>query len=49
VSPTSNNWIGVFGMGHYVSVVTEVTLNTTSTVTLQLNGWNLTAESGAFV
>jgi hypothetical protein len=49
VSPTSNNWIGVFGMGHYVSVVTEVTLNTQSTVTLQLNGWNLTAESGAFV
>ncbi len=44
-----NNWIGAFGMGHYVSIVTEVTLNSTNEVTLQLNGWNLTAESGAFV
>ncbi len=49
VIQATNNWIGAFGMGHYVSVVTEVTINEVVPVTLQLNGWNLTAESGAFV
>jgi len=51
---TTNNWISVVGMGHYVSVVTQVTTNANpnnpaSTITLQLNGWNIMAESGAFV
>ncbi len=51
---TTDNWIGVDGMGHYVSVVTQVTTsetpgNPTATVILHLNGWNITAESGAFV
>lgn len=51
---TANNWIGIAGAGHYVSIVTQVTTtpnpnNPTANVTLQLNGWNITAESGAFV
>ncbi len=47
---SSNQWIGAFGMGHYVSIVTQVTLNFPfNTIAAQLNGWNITAESGAFV
>ena len=51
---TTNNWISVVGEGHYVSIVTEVTTkpnvnNPKAFVTLQLNGWNILAESGAFV
>jgi hypothetical protein len=48
-SAATNNWLGAFGMGHYVSIVTELTLNQTPEVLFQVNGWNLTAESGAFV
>ncbi len=49
-SGTTNNWIGVNGMGYYVSIVCEMTLDFPfTTVAAQLNGWNLTAESGAFV
>lgn len=51
---TTNNWISVDGLGHYVSVVTQITTqpnpnNPRARVTLQLNGWNILAESGAFV
>lgn len=51
---TTDNWISVNGMGHYVSVITQVVTqpnlsNPSATITLQLNGWNITAESGAFV
>lgn len=50
----TNNWISVFGTGHYVSVVTVVATsqnvsNHSAMVDFQLNGWNITAESGAFV
>lgn len=50
----SNNWISVDGMGHYVSIVTTITTypnpnNPTQTIICQLNGWNILAESGAFV
>jgi hypothetical protein len=50
----SNNWISVDGIGHYVSIVTKITTtpnpnNPTQTITCQLNGWNILAESGAFV
>ena len=51
---TSNNWLSVDGIGHYVSIVTKVTTypnanNPSAYNTLQLNGWNITAESGAFI
>ena len=51
---TTNSWISVEGVGHYVSIVTQITTkpnanNPQSTVTCQLNGWNILAESGAFV
>lgn len=50
----TNNWLSVQGVGHYVSIVTQITTkpnpgNPEATVTLQLNGWNILAESGAFV
>lgn len=50
----TNNWLSVNGVGHYVSIVTQITTtqnpnNPTSVSPLQLNGWNMTAESGAFV
>ena len=51
---TTNNWITVDGRGHYVSIVTQITTvpnpnNPQATTILQLNGWNILAESGAFV
>ena len=51
---TTNNWISTDGLGHYVSIVTQITTipnpnNPTAKLTLQLNGWNILAESGAFV
>lgn len=50
----TNNWVGVNGAGHYVSIVTKVVTkpnlnNKTQAALLQLNGWNITAEQGAFV
>jgi hypothetical protein len=50
----TNNWISVAGAGHYVSIVTKIITtpnagNPTATDIVQLNGWNITAESGAFV
>ena len=51
----TNNWTGGSqGIGHYVSIVTRITTtpnpnNPSAEVTLQLNGWNIVAESGAFV
>lgn len=50
----TNNWESVQGVGHYVSVVTQITTQPNTNdpkaeVTLQLNGWNILAESGAFV
>jgi hypothetical protein len=51
---TTNNWISVVGLGHYVSIVTQVSTypnlnNRSASTVLQLNGWNIIAESGAFV
>jgi hypothetical protein len=51
---TTNNWGASAGMGHYVSPMLLLTTYpdvndpTFSSVT-QLNGWNILAESGAFV
>jgi hypothetical protein len=50
----TNNWLSVSGIGHYVSIVTQITTvpnpnNPASAVTVQLNGWNMTSEAGAFV
>lgn len=50
----TNNWQSVQGVGHYVSIVTQITTqpspnNPSAKVTLQLNGWNILAESGAFI
>ncbi len=50
----TNNWITVYGTGHYVSIETVVVTtqnvqNHSEVVDFQLNGWNITAESGAFV
>lgn len=54
VATVTNNWIAVDGIGHYFSIVTQVTTtrsptDPTATVQLNLNGWNIMAESGAFV
>ena len=51
---TTNNWLTCDGLGHYVSIVTQITTvpnvnNPQAYVTCQLNGWNILAESGAFV
>jgi hypothetical protein len=51
---TTNNWLSVQGVGHYVSIVTLVTIypdtnNPTYSPVTQLNGWNILAQSGAFV
>ncbi len=44
------NWLGVSGSGHYVAIATTITINyPATTVSLELNGYNITAESGAFV
>lgn len=54
-APTvTNNWIAVAGEGHYVSIVTKVVTsanpnNPTAYNIFQLNGWNIAAESGAFI
>jgi len=50
----TNNWLSPQGLGHYVSIWTKVTtkqnLNYPASVSqLQLNGWNITAERGAFI
>lgn len=50
----TNNWTSIEGQGHYVSIVTNVTTKASpgdpsAFVNLQMNGWNITAESGAFV
>ena len=51
---TSTVWQSVAGAGHYVSIVTQVLTtgipgNLINQTDLQLQGWNITAESGAFV
>lgn len=51
---TTDNWISVQGIGHYVSIVTQISTtpnktNPASVTTFQLNGWNIIAESGAYV
>lgn len=51
---TTDAWTSVQGIGHYVSIVTQVSTTSTASnptfvTTLQLNGWNIIAESGAFV
>jgi hypothetical protein len=51
---TTNAWTSVQGIGHYVSIVTQVITTSSSTdpalnPLVQLNGWNILAESGAFV
>ena len=50
----TNDWITVDGIGHYVSIVTQIVTsanpnNLAQSVILQLNGWNITAERGAFI
>jgi hypothetical protein len=50
----TNDWITVNGEGHYVSIVCQLTTtpnpnNPSAYNTFQLNGWNILAESGAFV
>ncbi|MEJ0092823.1 MAG: hypothetical protein WDN46_14300 [Methylocella sp.] len=50
----TNNWLSPQGIGHYVSVWTKVTTqqnpnNPSATSNLQLNGWNILAERGAFI
>jgi hypothetical protein len=46
-----NDWIAVAGVGHYVSIVTQLTVvpNQIIAPVIQLNGWNITAETGMFV
>lgn len=51
---TTDTWTSVQGIGHYVSIVTQISTvpsvsNPTLVTDLQLNGWNIVAESGAFV
>ena len=51
---TVDAWTGVDGLGHYVSIVTRVTTQSTPSnpayyPIVQLNGWNILAEQGAFV
>lgn len=51
---TTNNFLSVQGIGHYVSIVTQVTTypnpnNPSSSSVTQLNGWNVIAQKGAFV
>lgn len=51
---TTNNWGASQGIGHYVSPMVLLTTypdigNPTFVDTTQLNGWNILAESGAFV
>ena len=51
---TTDYWSSVQGYGHYVSIVTQLTTSAnindpTFLETIQLNGWNITAETGAFV
>ncbi len=51
---TTNSWTSIQGLGHYVSIVTRLTTqstpsNPTHYPIVQLNGWNITAEQGAFV
>jgi hypothetical protein len=51
----TNTWNNVQGVGHYVSVVTRIisspppATDPTDYPIIQLNGWNILAESGAFV
>lgn len=54
IPAVTNNWLSVDGMGHYVSIVTQLTTypnlsNPGQVDPLQLNGWNMTAEPGAFI
>lgn len=54
LASNTNNWIALAGTGYYVSIVTQVTTqpnrtDPTQKVVLQLNGWNITAETGAYV
>ncbi len=45
-----NQWMGADGSGHYVSIIATMSVNLpANNITVQLNGWNMTAESGAFV
>ncbi|HXP48856.1 MAG TPA: hypothetical protein VN922_02820, partial [Bacteroidia bacterium] len=51
---STDNWTSIQGIGHYVSIVTQITVTSsgsdlTYVPVLQLNGWNILAESGAFV
>lgn len=51
---TTDNWLGGQGIGHYASIVTKITTtpnanNPTSAPVVQLNGWNILAQPGAFV
>jgi len=51
---TTDSWTSVQGIGHYVSIVTQLTTqstmsNPTAYFINQLNGWNIIAEQGAFV
>ena len=51
---TQDSWTSVQGIGHYVSIVTQLTTQSTPSnpayyPTIQLNGWNIIAEQGAFV
>lgn len=51
---TTDSWTSIQGYGHYVSIITQITTtpnpnNSTYAPIVQLNGWNITAESGAFV